>query len=111
MKAKGLSFTAVVRQFAGIACLIATGLAQAGDLDDISIQIIGLDQVPGEALEAIPLPPPAAGSMSEMQGDVIFNKPMSPGNALADQMTGPIASPAPGGVGGGGSSTSVTGGP
>ena len=84
--------------------LTFSAFAQAGDLDDVSIQIIGLDQAPKEALQEIPLPPPASISITDMQGDVLFNRPMSPMGPLnADNSSAITAPVAGGGTGGGGS--------
>lgn len=95
-------------------CLVVlfmfSSFVQAGDLDDVSIQIIGLDQAPKEALQEIPLPPPASVSITDMQGDVLFNRPMSPAGSLnpgsSDAITAPVA-----GGGSGGGSVGVGGGP
>jgi len=88
------------------ALLLISIQVQAGDLDDISIQIIGLDKTPSEALQVIQLPAPAAGSIADAQGDVIFNKPLSPLNPVLSEFTNPSASPVVDGgtgIGGGGS--------
>ena len=103
--------TKVIRWTLWIPVLFASSMAHAGELDDISIQIIGLDQVPNEALQEIPLPTPATGSagITDMQGDVIFNKPLaSPGTGLIDAI-GDNGSPAAAPVAGGGTSGTPSG--
>jgi len=77
--------------------LIFSSLVQAGELDDVSIQIIGLDQAPKEALQEIPLPPPASVSITDMQGDVLFNRPMTTMDSLNADTNNMITAPVAGG--------------
>jgi len=91
----------------GFIILLLAGQVQAADLDDISIQIIGLDQVPNEALSEIPLPSPGTVSITDMQGDVIFNKPLASGTSSAiSDINNPVSAP----VAGGGQDTNGTAG-
>lgn len=104
---RAVNFRAIKKPLGLLLVLLLTisNTAQAGDLDDVSIQIIGLDQAPNEALQEIPLPPPASVSITEMQGDVLFNKPMAPMNGInadtSDTITAPVAG---GGTAGNGTS-------
>jgi hypothetical protein len=68
-----------------IATLLAVTLVgiipcgQARDLDDISIQVIGLEEIPEEALERIPLPGPGMGGLTDIREGFILNRPVFPG--------------------------------
>ena len=88
-----------------ILTLLFNNASWAGDLDDVSIQIIGLDQLPNESLQEIPLPAPGGQSIGNMQNDVLLNRPQISGlqNDSVDASQGsPSASPVVGGGSGSG---------
>ena len=43
----------------------------ADDLDDISIQVIGLDEIPEDALERIPMPSPNFSGLTDIRHNII----------------------------------------
>lgn len=55
--------------------LVSSAVFAGGDLDDISIQVIGLDEIPADALERIPLPSPDHGGLTDIREGIILNQP------------------------------------
>jgi len=49
-------------------------IVNADELDDISIQVIGLDEIPENALERIPLPDPDFGNLNDIHQNIILNQ-------------------------------------
>jgi len=41
------------------------------ELDDISIQVLGLDEIPGDVLEHIPMPSQELGNLSDIYSSII----------------------------------------
>lgn len=83
----------------------ATCHAAVSDLDDISIQVIGLDEIPDDALERIPLPTPDFGGLTDIREGIILNRPVTAGDVSGDLVNGPGA-----GAGGAAPVTDTTGG-
>ena len=61
----------IVAQFT----LFSSAVLAGGDLDDISIQVIGLDEIPEDALERIPLPSPDHNGLTDIREGIILNRP------------------------------------
>lgn len=82
-----------------------------GDLDDISIQVIGLEEIPEEALEHIPLPGPGNSGLPG-KGIILNRAPIpSPITATpAPDLGSPDAINNGGGGGGGGGAAPPNGG-
>ena len=67
-------------------------LVFADELDDISIQVIGLDEIPDAALERIPLPSPDFSGLTDLQHDIILNRTNTPGPAADALGPAPVTS-------------------
>lgn len=86
-----------MKQFAVyLASITLAGLSpfcRAGDLDDISIQVIGLEEIPAEALERIPLPGPGMHGLADIREGLILNRPMSPDPSESSPPGAPTVAP------------------
>ncbi|MFV2056538.1 MAG: hypothetical protein ACC707_08715 [Thiohalomonadales bacterium] len=66
-------------------------IAFGDNLDELSIQVIGLDEIPEDALERIPMPSPHLGGLTDIHQDIIphvVNIPLPEDSVVSD-----IASP------------------
>ena len=67
-------------------------LVYGDELDDISIQVIGLDEIPDAALERIPLPSPDFGGLTDLHHDIILNRANGQGTATDTLSPTPVTS-------------------
>jgi len=74
-----------------ILCAPTTVLAD--ELDDISIQVIGLDEIPEDALERIPMPSPNFNGLADIRNNIISRQ--SSTNTIIPPLDGETTTTAP----------------
>jgi hypothetical protein len=90
-KLKALMIVAVAQWAGGfLSCAYAAG-------DDITIRVIGLDEVPSSSLRVIELPDPDLGEIADINESIISETPNAPIGTPGDSVSngGGVANPVP----------------